>query len=468
MATNTLLIEGSFDELADELARRFPRSAKKEQSEEELTEEQTKQVQDERVEVLKKMVLAAPVLNAAPEKGIYPFSQPFSPFSGSSSVDMFLPKICAFLAKPMPSSPLHGPSIALSILATVFNTLDADDSSRYHVFLAVMAVIRSTSSALAFEALKSQLANQLPGWIESWDLDEDETQKLHMSISDAARAAGDAELSYHHLIQALHAIQPSEAASKEAREMAVRCLTTALSLPFVFDFTPLTSSDAVQNVRSTDASLFELLEIFSTDNLDAYEDFIKTTPVSSIPALASVKTIAPTNTTSTASSEPPSVDSILQTKMRLLTLASLAAKAPSRSLPYDDIATALRIDRADVEKWVIDTIRAGLVEGKLSQLKGEFLVHRATYRVFGERQWREVQGRLMVWKQSLENVLDVIRSEKEKFAKEAASAASAPAQTSGEGDRFSFGGRGGGERRRGGHQSHQHQARDMELVAGGD
>lgn len=111
MATNTLLIEGSFDELADELARYIDSIRKsvsaaqatasaevpsvhaeiaplleklreKEQSEEELTEEQTKQVQDERVEVLKKMVLAAPVLNAAPEKGIYPFSRPFSPFSG--------------------------------------------------------------------------------------------------------------------------------------------------------------------------------------------------------------------------------------------------------------------------------------------------------------------------------------------------------------------------------------------------
>ncbi|EZF13228.1 hypothetical protein H112_06375 [Trichophyton rubrum D6] len=498
MATNTLLIEGSFDELADELARYIDtirktvsaasatpgaevasvhaeiaqlleRLREKDQSEEELTEEQTKEVQNERTEVLKKLVLAAPVLNGAPEKEITAaYNLLVYLVRQSSSVDMFLPKICAFLAKPMPSSPLHGPSIALSILATIFNTLDADDSSRYHVFLAIMAVIRSTSSALAFEALKTQLSNQLPGWIESWDLDEEETQKLHMSISDAARAAGDAELSYHHLIQALHAIPPAEAASTQAREMAVRSLTTALSLPFVFDFTPLTSSDAVQNLRSTDASLFELLELFSTDDLDAYEDFVKENPISSISALASVKTISPATTTSSASSEAPSVETILQTKMRLLTLASLAAKAPSRSLPYNDIAAALRIEREDVEKWVIDTIRAGLVEGKLSQLKGEFLVHRATYRVFGERQWGEVQGRLMVWKQSLLNVLEVIRSEKEKF-KEAASAAAAPTQGSAEADRFSFGGgRGGGERRRGGHQSHQHQARDMELVAGGD
>ncbi|KAI5292628.1 hypothetical protein KEM52_006190, partial [Ascosphaera acerosa] len=40
---------------------------------------------------------------------------------------------------------------------------------------------------------------------------------------------------------------------------------------------------------------------------------------------------------------------------------------------------------------------------------------RATYRVFGEKQWAEVQGRLMVWRQGLENVLHVIRSEKERY-----------------------------------------------------
>lgn len=99
MATNTLLIEGSFDELADELARYIDSIRKsvsaasatpsaevpsvhaeiaplleklreKEQSEEELTEAQTKEIQKERTEVLKKVVLAASVLNGAPEKGM--------------------------------------------------------------------------------------------------------------------------------------------------------------------------------------------------------------------------------------------------------------------------------------------------------------------------------------------------------------------------------------------------------------
>ena len=104
--------------------------------------------------------------------------------------------------------------------------------------------------------------------------------------------------------------------------------------------------------------------------------------------------------------------------MRLLTLASLAASTPSRSLPYAHIARALQVPAEDVEMWVIDVIRAGLVEGKLSQLNQTFLIHRSTYRVFGEKQWTEVQGRLDTWRGSLNAVLEVVRSERIKMAGE--------------------------------------------------
>ncbi|KAK2751955.1 hypothetical protein FQN55_008697 [Onygenales sp. PD_40] len=455
---NTLLIEGSFAELADELAQYIDtlRNTQenglhadvspaldslraKEQLDQEPTPAQQKEILAQRDEVLKKIVVAAAVLNAAPEKEITAaYNLLIHLIRQSSSVNMFLPRICAYLAKPFTASPQHGSSLALSVLATVFNTLAPADEGRYHVFLAILGVIRSTPSASAFAALKPQL-KQLPTWLAAWELEEDDLQRLHLAISDAAKEAGDRELAHVHLVAALQAIPPSDSAITEARDIAVRALLSALTLPSVFDFTPLTSSDAIQGLRTSEPALFELLEIFAADTLDAYEDSIKTTPLASIHNLAE------------------SAD-VLQTKMRLLTLASLAASTPSRSLPYDTITSALRIQREDVEKWVIDTIRAGLVEGKLSQLKGEFLVQRATYRVFGEKQWAEVQGRLMVWRQSLENVLGVVRSEREKFVRDEMAAASAA--ESGQGQR-------GGERRRGGGHGHGHgqqQAREVDLV----
>ncbi|PTU19169.1 hypothetical protein P175DRAFT_0461603 [Aspergillus ochraceoroseus IBT 24754] len=427
--STTLLIEGSFSELAEEFAVYLDALRQPDQPslQSELTpllqplrqqEQNDTQIdQSQRDEVLKKLVVAADVLNTAPEKEITPaYNLLIHLVQHASDPDMFLSRICTYLAKkPVSSSPQFGPSVAIAILSTIFNTLTPSDSSRFHVLLAIVAVIRQSASSVAFDALKPQLTAQLPTWRTAWELDPEEAQRLHLAIADAAQAAGDLDWAQTHVVEALQTIPAADAASPAARELAVRALTAALTHPAVFDFTPLTAADAVQALRTSDAALFELLEIFTSDTLDAYEDFLAATPVSSI-VVANDDALV------------PHADA-LQTKMRLLTLASLAAAATTtttasaRSLSYATIASALRVPASDVEKWVIDTIRAGLVEGKLSQLRSEFLVHRATYRVFGEKQWAEVQGRLMVWRRSLERVLGVVRSERERYVREGIPAA---------------------------------------------
>jgi len=141
---------------------------------------------------------------------------------------------------------------------------------------------------------------------------------------------------------------------------------------------------------------FQLLEIFTADLLDDFNDF---------------------KDEHDGWIEEQDLDAAaLNRKMRLLTLASIAASTgQTRALPYGHISKALQIPSSDVEMWVIDVIRAGLVEGKLSQLTQTFLIHRSTYRVFGENQWREVASRLDMWRNSLVGVLQVIQMEKANF-----------------------------------------------------
>ncbi|KAJ5178082.1 uncharacterized protein N7500_000781 [Penicillium coprophilum] len=415
--TNTLLIEGSFTELADEFAQYIDALRKEGNLQSEIAplleplrqQEQSEGEADlkQRDEVLKKLVSSATALNSAPEKEITSaYNLLVHLVHQSSDADVFLPRICTYLAKPITTSPQFGPTLAISILTTIFNTLSSNDSSRYHVLLAIVAVIRQSGSGIAFEALKPQLSSQLPTWLSAWELENDDARKLHIAIAEAATAAGDEDLAQTHIVQALETIDAADVSKPEARELAVRALASALRRSNVFDFTPLTASDAVQALRSSDSTLFELLELFTSDTLDAYETFVAATPLASI-----------------SGGVLADYADALQTKMRLLTLTSLASSTPSRSLPYATIASALRVPATEVEMWVIDTIRAGLVEGRLSQLKSEFLVHRATYRVFGEKQWSEVQGRLMVWRRSLESVLNVIRTERERFAREGIQAA---------------------------------------------
>ncbi len=68
--TNTLLIEGSFEELAEELAQ-YIDAIKKTQGEEATLQAEVTPLseQGQKDEVLKKIVTASAILNAAPEKG---------------------------------------------------------------------------------------------------------------------------------------------------------------------------------------------------------------------------------------------------------------------------------------------------------------------------------------------------------------------------------------------------------------
>lgn len=148
----------------------------------------------------------------------------------------------------------------------------------------------------------------------------------------------------------------------------------------------------IQALHESHPTHYELLSIFSQKELEDYNDFREEHK---------------------GWIEQNEFDhSNLERKMRLLTLASLAASISSREIEYDKIAKALQIPIKDVEMWVIDVIRAGLIEGKLSQKKQVLLVHRTTYRVFGEKQWREVATKLDQWRESLKSIKEIISRER--------------------------------------------------------
>ncbi|RMD39639.1 hypothetical protein DV735_g5478, partial [Chaetothyriales sp. CBS 134920] len=415
-ATNTLLVEGAFSELAEELAHYIDTVAKAEEGSGLLAEiepalstiresEQSEGPEDAAIQkskddTLRKIVLKASVLNSAPEKEFSAaYNLLISLSLSSSQPEQLFGRICQYLQQPITSSPTSGASLALSTLTTIFNVLSSTSKARYHVFDTILGLIRSSSAATAFEALIPQLEENVDSWVAAWGLDEDDKESLYTAVAEAADAVGHRDLKYKYLLHALETVPVAAAQEAESRDLAKQVLVEALTNPTVTDFNPLAASDAVQALRKSDPALFELLEIFSSDDYATYVEF---TGANSLADLGISVAEA----------------SVLETKIRLLTLTTIASSATNRSVPYEAIASSLSIPAEDVEMWVIDTIRAGLVEGKLSQTKQEFLVQRATYRVFGEKQWAEIQGRLTVWRRSLESVLTAVRSERERYLKE--------------------------------------------------
>jgi len=396
------LVEGSFEELSSELAT-YLDTIKGEGSavaadvtpllaDSENTDEPQQTNKDA---VLKKLVTASSVLNSAPERELQAaYHLLIHLISQSEDPDTYLPPVCKNLTSPITSSPHNGAGIALGILGTLFNTIQPDDETRYHILLAIVEVIQSTGN---FETLQPQLRN-LDNWVQQWELEPSQSRKLYLAISDAAAAAKEPSEGYTYLLKALRTVQDSPS-SPEARDISLRALKAALQDEKHFDFQDLTTLDSIQALRKSDTTWSELLELFSSENFDELQEFEEGNP--------------------SFLSDNQLDEEILARKMRLLTLASLAAhESQTRTLPYARIAKALNVPSEDVEMWVIDSIRSGLVEGKLSQQRQEFLIHRSTYRTFGDHQWREVASRLETWKSSLVNVLAVIRAQKEEFVRE--------------------------------------------------
>jgi translation initiation factor 3 subunit M len=163
----------------------------------------------------------------------------------------------------------------------------------------------------------------------------------------------------------------------------------AISSPARFDFQELRVLPSVQALGDSHPVYSQLLDIFTEQDLEDYNDF-KDEHEGWI-------------------EKEKLDDDKLQRKMRLLTFASLAASTPNREIPYANIAKALHIPSEDIEMWTIDVVRAKLVEGRLSQQQRVFLVHRTTYRVFGEKQWRELGTRVDQYKSVVERLLSVVR-----------------------------------------------------------
>lgn len=163
----------------------------------------------------------------------------------------------------------------------------------------------------------------------------------------------------------------------------------AVLAPARFDFQDLRILPSVQALGDSHPVYSQLLEIFSEQDLEDYNDF-KEEHEGWI--------------------EKEKLDNEkLMRKIRLLTFASLAASTPNREIPYASIARALQIPSEEVELWTIDVVRAKLVEGRLSQQQKVFLVHRTTYRVFGEKQWRELATRVDQFKLVVDRLVTVVR-----------------------------------------------------------
>ncbi|CAM1506562.1 Fc.00g062030.m01.CDS01 [Cosmosporella sp. VM-42] len=378
-----LFVDGAFEDLAVEMADYL----KAEDAKQALSEDKNLSKED----VLAKLVAASNALNTVPEKE-YTAASNLMIYLVLQSADpkKHLPTLCSTFAKPLMNSPVHGAGLSLNALTTVFNLLEPADPIRARVFMEILKFLRAHSM---FESLRPYL-EKLPDWMETWGTAEDYQRKIYEEVAEVALEAGDESQGYEYILKALRTFdgdEKDEITSEDAQRLSLRAVKMAILSNTYFLFQDLRAIPSVQALSDSHPVYSQLLDIFAEQDLEDYNDF---------------------NEEHEGWVEKEKLDhEKLHRKMRLLTFASLAAATPSREIEYTKITKALQIPQEEIEMWAIDVIRAGLVEGKLSQQRQIFLVHKVTYRVFGQKQYQELSTRVDHWRSTLQNVLSVLRQE---------------------------------------------------------
>lgn len=274
------------------------------------------------------------------------------------------------------------PQITLVIIANLFNILSNTQQHRAlkkRVFFELLELAKSSGNA-------GLIAHQIDV-IKTWDLTQAEKNKVYLEISNALESSGDGGYKYLY-----EAVENSEEYSPELVERLVK---VALESEQVFDFDSVLSLSHVQTLKSKNAALYSQLEAVSLGNFETSglsEPLVRKARILAISKLASI-----TNTGSVTG---------------------------SRIISYSQFATAIKVPISEVEVWLIDAIRAGLIEGRLSQVDESFSIHRSTpVGEFGEKEWKLIETKLDAWKSGLKDILSVLKNARENADKSIAASA---------------------------------------------
>ncbi|KND03290.1 uncharacterized protein SPPG_02339 [Spizellomyces punctatus DAOM BR117] len=378
----------SGDQSALELAN-YIGVAKGEQAETGAFFQSTKQLLSEEkyTEVLTKFANESAALLEATEKDFEPLYNLLIALIKDAQPEI-VPKLVNSIIQPIVASGTDKANLRLKVLSNLYNNLESNSPVRYDVFVAILNVAAETGE---LDVLVPHLLS-LDAWIAEWGVALNQRRALYLLISQKLEQSGEyTREAYEFLLKYLATFDNGDAKSlQEAKDAAIRAVKEAFRIPTVLDFEDLFKLQAVQALKPS--KLFDLLKIFLDESLKQYQEFVKANP-------------------GFIDEHGLSEEDNL-TKMRLLSMASLAAANVQGEVAYDTIAQTLDVPEDEVEIWVINVIRAGLMDAKMNQLKRTVVVGRSVHRVFSETEWQQLNDKLNAWKANLKDVLQVISNAK--------------------------------------------------------
>lgn len=281
--------------------------------------------------------------------------------------------------------------IKYRILSNIFNLLPTASPLRLRVFKALLTLV-SMNGDMDFLDVALQ---SVPIWLAQWNISSEEKHECLCHVADALQLpdCGPAYMDRAYEFELIHLrfISGEQSLSNEMRfSAAENAIANILRLPKLFEMEEVLRVADTLNLGTS--PMLSLLKLIVSGTRADFEQWAQSSD-------------------GKGALERLSLDaSELTHKMRLLDLASLCARSVSSEVSYQDMAQTLGVSVDEVEAWVIDVIRAGLVSGKLSQVKRSFRVYRSTYRTFEKSQWESLEQRLSQWQHNIQTLLKTMQN----------------------------------------------------------
>ncbi|KAJ1928219.1 hypothetical protein IWQ60_002248 [Tieghemiomyces parasiticus] len=386
---NTVFVDGPLTQQAEELALHCAKQSGSEQPEESTLVKKLHALDPETPadELVALLMPELSALSATPAKEYEAaYNQLF--FIVKSAAPATIAKSLSALMNEITTGAAEVPvALRLKVLSNLFNLLPAQSPLRADIFL---AVVRLAARSDLSQAVVPQLA-KLDLWAKEWQLTPAQVTQLYLEISRSLSADQLSPDALTFLVKALRSSQDDPTyTTGSLKAEAARAVGATLQNPDLYNFDQLASLTPIRDLKGE--PIYELLSIFLQDALPRLQEYLA----------ANAAAVA----------EYQLDPEVLLSKMRHLSLAALAGRHIGRQLAYADIASVLAVPEDEVELWVIDAIRVGLVQAKMDQMSRTILVNRTTYRSFGQEEWAAIQSQLTTWDQSLTETLQVIGNAK--------------------------------------------------------
>lgn len=295
-------------------------------------------------------------------------------------------------------------NVKLGVLSNVFNVLKPADQMRFNVFKRILTV---ASEGDELDAVLPTLKNTVlvETFMKEWGLSVDQRSHLLLIISQVLHPRDNSDNSYsvvslEYLLKYLMVVQLNPMVPVDAAVLKAslrNALLAAINLPEILSFDDILALKWTSDAKLQDLfgikSLVELIKIFATQSVEALEAFIKKNPNVLKESIITSREDA-------------------MRKIRVLSLSTLGMQYLYKKLGYKAIAQHLLIRHDEVEYWVIDAIRAGLIDARMDQEKETVVVSRASHRVFGKKEWMVLDSQVDEWRENMIKCLKVVQSSK--------------------------------------------------------